>query len=64
MRGWKPISFEQFSEHCSYRGSGSCSLKRRCGDEYIDEYPCCQSLCRTWKKAGRKDLKVAKKEQT
>ena len=60
MRGWKAISFKQYSELCKFRQAihfekGFCS-----NDGTYSGCECCATFCRQWRKLGRADIKVIK----
>lgn len=61
MRGWKAVSFKQFSWMCSACDIGEDGI-RRC---YYSDYNkngavCANSTCPRWRKIGRADIKVVK----
>jgi hypothetical protein len=64
MRGWKAVSFKQFSEFCKYRKNISKNSNICDNNGTYSGCECCASFCSNWRNLGRADLAVKKISST
>ncbi len=62
MRGYRLVSFKQFSEHCKFqKAPHSAKLLPICDDNsFYSGCACCASFCTRWRRINRANIKVAK----